>query len=113
MIELMVLISDTASAPPVLRGARRVADVGDVGRQLDDHRHARVLLAPARHHLDVFRHLADGRAHAALAHAVRAAEIQLDAVGAGLLDRGRIAFQLSSSQGTISETTRRGRASRA
>ena len=37
-------------------------------------------LAPARDHLDVFRHLADGRAHAALAHAVRAAEVELDAV---------------------------------
>ena len=87
MIELMVLISDTASAPPCLGRARRLADVGDVGRQLDDHRHAGVLLAPARHHLDIFRHLADGRAHAALAHAVRAAEIELDAVGAGLLDQ--------------------------
>ena len=30
--------------------------------------------------------LADRRAHAALAHAVRAAEVQLEAVGAGVLD---------------------------
>ena len=29
------------------------------------------LLAPARHHLDVFRHLADGGAHAALGHVSR------------------------------------------
>jgi hypothetical protein len=42
MIELMVLISDTASAPPASpRGAG--ADVGDVRRQLDDDRHARML----------------------------------------------------------------------
>ena len=47
----------------------------------------RVRLAPARHHLDIFGHLAHRRAHAALAHAVRAAEIQLDPVRAGLLDQ--------------------------
>ena len=105
MIELMVLISETASAPPCLRRARRVADVGDVRRQLDDDRHARVLLAPARHHLDVFRHLADRRAHAALAHAVRAAEIELDAVAAGLLDQRQDRLPVGSSHGTISETT--------
>ena len=86
MIELMVLISDTASAPPSFARARRMADVGDVRRQLDDHRHARVRLAPARDHLDVFGHLADRRAHAALRHAVRAAEVEFDAVAIGLLD---------------------------
>ncbi len=87
VIELMVLISAHRVGAAVLRGARGLADVGDVGRQLGDHRHARVLLAPAHDHLDIFRHLADGRAHAALAHAVRAAEVELDAVGAGLLDQ--------------------------
>ena len=87
MIELIVLISDTASAPPALRRARGLADVGDVGRQLDDDGHARIGLAPARDHLDVFGHLPDRRAHAALGHAVRAAEIELDAVGAGVLDQ--------------------------
>ncbi len=69
-----------------LGGARRAADVGDVRRQLDDDGHARVLLAPARHHLDVFGHLPDGGAHAALGHAVRTAEIELDAVAIRLLD---------------------------
>ena len=44
------------------------------------------LLHPAGDHLDVLGHLADGRAHAALAHAVRAAEVELDAVGAGVVD---------------------------
>ena len=89
MIELMVLISETASAPPVARGLGGLADVGDVGGELDHHRHPGVGLAPARDHLDVFRHLAHGRAHAALGHAVRAAEIELDAVGTGLLDPGQ------------------------
>ena len=67
-------------------GARGTADVGDVGRQLDDDRHARMRLAPARDHFDIFGHLADGRAHAALGHAVRAAEVQFDAVAFGLFD---------------------------
>src|SRR5690606_13480264 len=71
----------------LFRRARRIADIGDVGRQLHDDGHARILLAPARHHLDIFRHLADGRAHAALAHAVRATEIEFDTVAFGLLDR--------------------------
>jgi hypothetical protein len=79
MIEFTVLMSDTASAPPRF--------VADIGRQLHDHRHAAVLLAPARDHLDIFRDLADGGAHAALRHAVRTAEIQFDAVGLGVLDR--------------------------
>ena len=43
-------------------------------------------------HLDILRHLADGGAHAALAHAVRAAEIELDTVGAGVLDQGQDVF---------------------
>src|SRR5690606_34269275 len=49
-----------------------------------DDGHAGVLLAPAHDHFDIFRHLADGRAHAALGHAVRTAEIELDAVRPGL-----------------------------
>ena len=72
--------------PALVRGARGIADVGDVGGELHDHRHARILLAPAGDHLDVFRHLAHGGAHAALAHAMRAAEVELDAVAARLLD---------------------------
>ena len=41
---------------------------------------------PARDLLAVFGHLADGGAHAALAHSMRAAVVQLDAVGAGVFD---------------------------
>ena len=64
------------------------------------------MLAPLGDALDVLGHLADGRAHAALAHAVRAAEVQLDAVGAGVLDlRQHVAARPLSSTGTISETT--------
>ena len=59
-------------------------------------------------HLDIVRHLADGRAHAALAHAVRAAEIQLDPVGVGILDAASGSlFQALSSQGTISDDHQR------
>ena len=82
-MELMVLISETASAPPFLAARAGAAHVGDVGRQFDDDGQLAVLLAPARDHLDVLRHLADGGAHAPFRHAVRAAEIELDAVGAG------------------------------
>jgi len=50
------------------------------------------VLAPRRDHLDVFRHLAHGRAHAALAHAVRAAEVEFDAVGAGVFHERQDGF---------------------
>ena len=66
-------------------GACGHADVGDVGRELDDDGRARLLLHPFGDLLAVLGHLADGRAHAALAHAVRAAEVELEAVGAGVL----------------------------
>src|SRR3546814_310125 len=55
------------------RRPRRAEDAGDIRRQLDDNRHAAVLLAPAGHHLDVLRHLAAPGTHAPPAHAVRAA----------------------------------------
>ena len=78
--------------PALLRRARRIADIGDVGGQLHENGHAGVLLAPARHHLDIFRHLAHGRTHAALAHPMRAAEVQLDPVGASLLHQRQDRF---------------------
>src|SRR5262249_37166381 len=52
-------------------------DVGDVRRQLDHHRDGRDLLDPFGDHAGVVGDLADGRPLAALAHAVRAAEVQL------------------------------------
>src|SRR6185437_13419324 len=66
-------------------GARGHADVGDVGCELDDDRSARGFLHPFGDLLAVFRHLTYGRAHAALAHAVWAAKVELEAVGAGAL----------------------------
>ncbi len=76
----MVLISDTASAPPFLRRAAglRMSVMFGVSFTMTGMRV--LLLAPARDHLDIFRHLADRGAHAALRHAVRAAEVELDAV---------------------------------
>ena len=62
--------------------ARNLPDVGDVGRQLHQHGRARFLLHPAGDHLGVFGHLPHRAPHAALAHAMRASEIQLQAVGA-------------------------------
>ncbi|VVO16327.1 hypothetical protein PS704_03862 [Pseudomonas fluorescens] len=59
------------------------ADVGDVRRQLDDHRQRAIRLAPARDLFDILWHLTDRRAHAPFRHAVGAAEVQFDAVGAG------------------------------
>ena len=67
-----------------LGSPRRVADVCDVGCEFDDAREVRVLLDPFRHHLNVFRHLAYSRPHAAFGHSVRAAEIQFDAIRAGI-----------------------------
>ena len=86
MIELMVLISDTASAPPRLaaRAGMRMSVMLGVSLTITGSR--LYCLHQRGDHLDVLGHLADGRAHAALAHAVRAAEVQLDAVGAGVLD---------------------------
>src|SRR5690606_14883221 len=64
------------------RRVRGRHDVGDVGGQLDDHRDAGCAGDPARYHLAVLGHLTHSRAHAALAHAVRAAVVKLYAVGA-------------------------------
>src|ERR1700761_3718105 len=63
-------------------GAGGHADVGDVGREFDDDGSARGFLHPFGDLLAVLGHLANGGAHASLAHAVRAAEVELEAVGA-------------------------------
>ena len=84
MSELIVLIRLTASAPPRSAASGDGSNVGHVGRELDDHRNLADFLHPRRDHLRVFGHLADGRAHAALTHAVRAAEIQFERIRAGI-----------------------------
>src|ERR1019366_1496129 len=65
-------------------GARGVRHISDVGGELDDYWDCRGLHDPADDLLGHRRLLADRRAHAAFAHAVRAAEVQLDAVGASV-----------------------------
>ena len=70
--------------PATLGGARRHADVGDVGGELDDHRGARLFLHPAGDLLAVLGDLSHGGAHSPLAHAVRAAEVQFQSIGAGV-----------------------------
>ena len=67
-------------------GASWVADIGDVRRQFHDDWQTRIVFAPARDHFDVFGNLSDGRAHSALAHAVRAAKVQFDSIGASVFD---------------------------
>ena len=62
-------------------------DVADVRRQLNQHRHGRVLDRPAGHRLEHLGLLPDRRPHAAFAHAVRAAEVELDPVRA-VIDHG-------------------------
>ena len=76
----------------ITRRPRRVADIGDVGCQFHDHRLVVVFLAPACDHFDIFRHLPYGRAHAAFAHPVRAAEVQLNPIRLGFRHARQDAF---------------------
>ena len=85
-MELIVLMSESAFAPAATAGAGRQHNVGDVRRELHDDRNRCRLHHPARDLLAILRHLANGAAHAALAHAVRAAVVQFDAVRAGVFD---------------------------
>ena len=66
------------------RRTRHLADVGDVGRELHEHRGAGYFFHPLGDHLRVFGNLADGAAHAALAHAMGTAEIELQSIAAGV-----------------------------
>src|SRR5208283_5836097 len=61
-------------------------DVGYVGRELHNHRDTCGLHHPACDLLTILRHLTDRAAHAALAHAVRAAVVQLDAIRPRIFD---------------------------
>ena len=73
-------------------GASWVADIGDVRRQFHDDWQTRIVFAPARDHFDVFGNLSDGGAHSAFAHAVRAAKVQFDSIGAGVFNARQDAF---------------------
>ena len=50
----------------IVRRASRASYIRDIRRQLHNHRHVRVLLAPACHHFHIFGNLADSGPHAAL-----------------------------------------------
>ena len=82
VMELMVLIAESPSAPPACaaRATARMSVMFGVsftstGVRATSFTHSVIMLR-------VLRHLADGAAHAALAHAVRAAEVQLQAIRA-------------------------------
>ena len=66
--------------------AGRRSDVRHVGGELDEDRDRGLLHHPLGDHLDVLGDLADRGAHAAFAHPVRAAEVEFDAVGTGVVD---------------------------
>ena len=65
-------------------GASHESHIGDVRRQLGDDRNFCDFLDPADNRFSHFWILADGGAHAALAHPMRAAEVELEAIGAGI-----------------------------
>ena len=83
--------------------ARDDADVGDVGRQLHQHRRARRLLHPLGDMLRVLRHLADGRAHAALAHAMGQPKFSSSPSAPAPSARFTISCQASRFDSTISD----------
>ena len=84
VMELMVLMAESASAPARLaaRAGRRMSEMLGVSLTITGVR--AFSLTHAGDALGVLGHLADGRAHAALAHAVGAAEVEFEAVRAGV-----------------------------
>src|SRR3982075_1535324 len=68
------------------RRARGHDDVRNVWSQLYDHWNFRDVHDPTSNLFAIFRNLADGAAHAALAHTVWAAIVQLNAVSASVLN---------------------------
>src|SRR3546814_17549894 len=68
--------SDVCSSDLGECGFGRFQNVGDVGGELGEHRNVHRLAYPACGALDKLRNLADRRAHAALAHAVRATQVR-------------------------------------
>ena len=81
-----MLISESAVAPRRDRSARRANDVGDIRRQFHDDRNPGRLYHPSCDLLAVLGHLANGRAHSAFAHSVRAAVVQFNAVRTCVFD---------------------------
>ncbi len=75
--------------------SRTHADIADVRREFHEAWQLRALFDPARDHLYVLGHLAYRRAHATLAHAVWATEVQLDRIGAGVFDERQDPFPVA------------------
>ena len=104
MMDLIVLMAERPSAPPACRGRATAADVAHVRRQLHQHRVCAQLPSPS----SVINSVYSGTwptalPMPALAHAVRAAEVELQAVRArvfGLADDGVPGSRFDS---TISE----------
>ena len=105
MIELMVLISDTASAPPALaaRAGWRMSVMLGVSFTITGMRvyclHQRATISMYSGTWPTAEPMPRSR------HAVRAAEVELDAVGAGLLDARQDRLPALLLHGTMIETT--------
>ncbi len=84
VMELMVLMAERPSAPPFFTARATVRMSVMLGVSLTSTGRAGDLFDPMRDLLGVLGDLADGRAHATFGHAVRAAEVQLQTVGAGV-----------------------------
>ncbi len=86
MIELRVLISESAFAPAATAARAGGTMFVMLGVSFTMTGTRATSITQLRDLLAIFRHLADGGSHAALAHAVGAAVVQFDAVGAGVFD---------------------------
>ena len=105
MSELIVLMSAIPSAPPARAARPGLRMSVTFGVSLTRTGTVGLLHDPFGDHLHVLGHLADGRAHAAFAHPVRAAEVELDPIGAGVVDAPDDVVPGSAFDSTMSETT--------
>ena len=85
MIELIVLMSESASAPPPTAARPMAVTSATFGVSLTITGTVATSLTQPVIISGILGHLADRRAHPSLAHPVRAAEVQLDPVGPGVL----------------------------
>ena len=86
MIELRVLMSESAFAPPASAARAGITMFVMFGVSFTITGILARLRHPAGDLLTVFGNLAHGRAHAALTHAVRAAVVEFDAVRTGVFN---------------------------
>jgi hypothetical protein len=103
VMELMVLMAERPSAPPRLAARATVRMSVMLGVSFTSTGVRAFSFDPPGNHLRVLGHLADGGAHAALAHAVRTAEVQFEAVGACVFSARTISCHASRLEATMSE----------